>query len=277
MAIVLALISIVVGSVLFHFMSPWWWTPIASNWRYIDNTILITFWITGLVFTAVVLFMAYCVFRFRHDKQTRAAYQPESKKLEWWLTVTTAVGVAVMLAPGLFVWHQFVTVPEGASELEVVGQQWRWSFRLPGKDGRLGQADTQKVSSENPLGLNPYDLNGQDDIVIDGEDLHMPVGKPVKVLLRSIDVLHDFYVPEFRAKMDFVPGVVTYFWLTPSRTGTFDILCAELCGVGHPQMRGTVIVEDESAYQTWLQKQKTFAELSPQAATTKATYRSHAE
>ena len=277
MAIVLALISIVVGSVLFHFMSPWWWTPIASNWRYIDNTILITFWITGLVFTAVVLFMAYCVFRFRHDKQTRAAYQPESKKLEWWLTVTTAVGVAVMLAPGLFVWHQFVTVPEGASELEVVGQQWRWSFRLPGKDGRLGQADTQKVSSENPLGLNPYDPNGQDDIVIDGEDLHMPVGKPVKVLLRSIDVLHDFYVPEFRAKMDFVPGVVTYFWLTPTRTGTFDILCAELCGVGHPQMRGTVIVEDESAYQTWLQKQKTFAELSPQATTTKATYRSHAE
>jgi cytochrome c oxidase subunit II len=63
--------------------------------------------------------------------------------------------------------------------------------------------------------------------------------------------------------MDFVPGVVTYFWLTPTRTGTFDILCAELCGIGHPQMRGTVIVEDESAYQAWLQKQKTFAELSP--------------
>ena len=127
----------------------------------------------------------------------------------------------------------------------------------------MGKADTQKVSSENPLGLYPYDPNGQDDIIIDGDDLHLPVGKPIKVLLRSIDVLHDFYVPEFRAKMDFVPGVVTYFWLTPTRTGTFDILCAELCGVGHPQMRGTVIVEDESAYQTWLQKQKTFAELSP--------------
>ena len=63
--------------------------------------------------------------------------------------------------------------------------------------------------------------------------------------------------------MDLVPGVVTYFWLTPTRTGTFDILCAELCGVGHPQMRGTVVVEDESAYQAWLQKQRTFAQLSP--------------
>jgi len=277
MAIVLALISIVVGSVLFHLMSTWWWTPIASNWRYIDNTILITFWITGLVFAAVVLFMAYCVFRFRHDKQTGAAYQPESKKLEWWLTVATAVGVAVMLTPGLFVWHQFVTVPKGASELEVVGQQWRWSFRLPGEDGLLGKADTQKVSPENPLGLNPYDTNGQDDIVIDGDDLHLLLGRPVKVLLRSIDVLHDFYVPEFRAKMDLVPGMVTYFWLTPTRTGTFDILCAELCGVGHPQMRGTVIVEEESAYTTWLKKQKTFAELSPQGMAIKATYHPRSE
>src|SRR3954464_15949397 len=94
MAMVLALISIVVGSVLFHFMSPWWWTPIASNWRYIDNTIRATFWITGFVFTGVILFMAYCVFRFRHDKRTRAASQAVSKKLEWWLTLARRVGVS---------------------------------------------------------------------------------------------------------------------------------------------------------------------------------------
>ena len=123
-------------------------------------------------------------------------------------------------------WHQFVTVPQGASEVEVVGQQWQWSFRLPGRDGRLGKSDTRYVSPENPLGLNPYDPNGQDDIVIEGDDLHLPLGKPVKVLLRSIDVVHDFYVPEFRAKMDLVPGMVTYFWFTPTRTGTFEILCA---------------------------------------------------
>ena len=89
----------------------------------------------------------------------------------------------------------------------------------------------------------------------------------------SIDVLHDFYVPEFRAKMDFVPGLVTYFWLTPSRTGTFDVLCAELCGIGHSQMRGRVVVEEESDYQAWLQKQKTFAELTPQGRTRAAMNR----
>jgi len=258
----LILILVAIGSVLFHFLSPWWFTPIASNWRYIDDTIIITFWITGVVFTAIVLFMAYCVFRFRHQEGRQAAYRPENKTLEWWLAIGTAVGVAAMLTPGLFVWSQFVTVPKGASEVEVVGQQWQWTFRLPGQDGRLGTSDTRNVSSDNPLGLNRSDPNGQDDVVIDGGELHLPLGKPVKVLLRSIDVVHDFYVPEFRAKMDLMPGLVTYFWITPIRTGTFEILCAGFCGVGHPQMRGSVVVEEESDYQTWLQKQPTFAQIS---------------
>jgi cytochrome c oxidase subunit 2 len=262
MVVALILVLVAIGSVLFHFLSPWWFTPIASNWRYIDDTIIITFWITGVVFTAIVLFMAYCVLRFRHQEGRRAAYEPENKKLEWWLAIVTAAGVAAMLTPGLFVWNQFVTVPKGASEVEVVGQQWQWTFRLPGQDGRLGTSDTRNVSSDNPLGLNRSDPNGQDDVVIEGGELHLPLGKPVKVLLRSIDVVHDFYVPEFRAKMDLMPGLVTYFWITPIRTGTFEILCAGFCGVGHPQMRGKVVVEEESDYQTWLQKQPTFAQIS---------------
>lgn len=264
MLVAFILVLVAVGSVVFHFMSPWWWTPIASNWSYIDHTLIITFWITGVVFTAVVLFTAYCVFRFRHQ-EGRVLYEPENKKLEWWLTIVTGVGVAAMLAPGLFVWNQFVTVPADATEFEVVGQQWQWSFRLPGKDGRLGTSDIRNVSSDNPLGLNPNDPNNNDDVVIVGDDLHLVVGKPVKALLRSIDVLHDFYVPQFRAKMDMVPGMVTYFWFVPTRTGTFEALCFELCGIGHPNMRGKVVVETESDYQTWLQKQKTFAQLSAQA------------
>lgn len=274
MIIPIILVLVAVGSVLFHLLSPWWWTPIASNWNYIDGTIIITFWITGVAFVAVILFMSYCVFRFRHKEGRRAAYEPESKRLELWLTIGTAVGVAAMLAPGLFVWHRFVTVPEGASEFEVVGQQWQWSFRLPGKDGRLGTVDTRYVSSDNPLGLNPSDPNGQDDIVIVGDDLHMPVGKPIKVLLRSLDVLHDFNVPQFRAKMDIVPGFVTYFWFIPTRTGTFEVLCSELCGVGHADMRGKVVVDSESDYQSWLQQQKTFAQLATHTTQAQATEQS---
>jgi cytochrome c oxidase subunit 2 len=262
MVIALVLVLVAVGSVVFHFLSPWWFTPIASNWSYIDATIIITFWITGVVFTAIVLFMAYCVFRFHHQRGGQAAYEPENKKLEGWLAIVTAVGVAALLTPGLFVWSQFVTVPKEATEIEVVGQQWQWSFRLPGKAGRLGTSDTQYISPDNPLGLNPNDPNGQDNVVVVGDDLHVPLGKPVKVLLRSIDVVHDFWVPEFRAKMDLMPGLVTYFWFTPTKTGTFEILCAGFCGIGHPQMRANVVVEKESDYQTWLQKQQTFAQIS---------------
>jgi len=258
MILALALIVLVVGSVVFHLLSPWWWTPIASNWDYIDHTIIITFWITGVVFVAIILFMAYCLFRFRHQTGTRAAYEPENKKLEWWLTILTSVGVAGMLTPGLFVWNQFVTVPEEADVIEVLGQQWQWNFRLPGKDGVLGTSDTRNVSPENPFGLNPNDPNGQDDVLIQGQDLHIPLNRPVKVLLRSIDVLHDFYVPQFRAKMDLVPGMVTYFWFTPIRTGTFESICAELCGTGHYTMRAVVVVDEEGAYQAWLQEQSTF-------------------
>jgi cytochrome c oxidase subunit 2 len=261
MAVALVLVLVVVGSILFHLWSPWWWTPIASNWEYIDHTIIITFWITGVVFTAVILFMAYCVYRFRHRPGTRAHYEPESTRLEWTLAIGTGVGVAAMLAPGLFVWHQFVTVPENATEVEVVGQQWQWSYRLPGADGQLGTSDIHLVSADNPLGLNPDDPHGQDDLIIEADELHLPIGKPVKVLLRSLDVLHDFYVPEFRAKMDMIPGAVTYFWFTPTRTGTYDVLCAELCGVGHPHMRGVVVVDEEADYHAWLAEQRTFAQI----------------
>ncbi len=262
MAIALVLVLVVAGSVLFHLFSPWWWTPIASNWAYIDNTIIITFWITGAVFTAVVLFMAYCVFRFRHKDGQRADYEPENRRLETWLTVVTAIGVTAMLVPGLFVWSQFVTVPAEATEVEVVGQQWQWSFRLPGKDGKLGKSDTRNVTAENPLGLDANDPNGQDDLIVEAADLHLPMGKPVKMLMRSIDVLHDFYVPEFRAKMDMIPGSVTYFWFTPTKTGTFEVLCAELCGQGHAFMRGIVMIDTDEDYQVWLQEQSTFAQLS---------------
>jgi cytochrome c oxidase subunit 2 len=272
MAIAIVLILIAVGSVWFHAVSPWWWTPIASNWGYVDDTLIITFWITGAVFVAVLLFMAYCILRFRHQPGRQALYEPENKKLEWWLTIATGVGVAAMLAPGLYVWHQFVTVPEGATEVEIVGRQWSWSYRLPGKDGKLGTSDVSHIGADNPLGLNPNDPTGKDDVVVESDNLHLPMGKPVKFLLRSIDVLHNFYVPEFRGKMDMIPGAITYYWVTPIRTGTFDILCFELCGVGHPQMRSQVVVAEEAAYQGWLEKQKTFAELSGQPKTLRANY-----
>jgi cytochrome c oxidase subunit 2 len=261
MVTAIVLVLIVIGSVLFHIFSPWWWTPLASNWVFMDSMITLTFWITGAVYVAVILFIAYCIFKFRHKEGRVAAYEPENTKLEIWLTVVTSVGVAALLIPGLVVWGQFVNVPDEASEVEVVGQQWYWSYRLPGEDGKLGIVDNRLISSDNPLGIDPNDPAGQDDVVVDGEELHLPIGVPVKMLLRSVDVLHDYYVPEFRAKMDMVPGMVTFFWFEPTKTGVYEVLCAELCGTGHSFMRGAVVVDSDEDYQLWLQDQLTFAQL----------------
>ena len=254
------LLFVVLGSVIFHLLSPWWWTPIASNWGGIDATVQLTFLLTGIVFVLVLLFMIYCIVKYRYREDRRGEYQPEDKKLEMRLTVLTTIGVIALLAPGLMVWNDYVNPPEDAIPIEVMGQQWSWSFRLTGEDGILGTSDVRNISPENPFGLNPKDPNGQDDILLEGDDLHLLVDKPVKVLLRSIDVLHDFYVPQFRAKMDLVPGMITYYWFTPTREGEFEILCAELCGVGHHVMRGLVVVDNESSYQEWISEQSTFKE-----------------
>jgi cytochrome c oxidase subunit II len=262
----IAVIVLVIGTVLFHFLSPWWFTPIASNWTTMDQTVDITFWVTGVVFIAINLFMAYAIIRYRHRKGLKAHYEPENKKLEWWLTIVTSVGIAAMLAPGLLVWAKFVTVPTGASEVEVVGQQWNFSYRFPGKDGVFGTTNVRLASPENPLAIDPSDPNGQDDVVVSGPVLHLPVGKPVKILLRAKDVLHQFAVPAFRVKMDMVPGMVTYFWLTPTRTGPFDALCEQLCGTAHFTMRGRVIVDEEKDFQAWLATQPTYAQTRAAAA-----------
>jgi cytochrome c oxidase subunit 2 len=258
MVIAIALVLLVVGTVAFHLLNPWWFTPIASNWGLMDDTVDLTFWVTGAVFVAVNLFMAYAIVRYRHRKgqERRSEYQPEYKKLEWWLTGLTTVGVVAMLAPGLAVWAKFVTVPEDATVVEAFGQQWAWSFRLPGPDGVLGTIDPALMEPANPFGLTASDPKGRDDVLVEGGELHLPIGKPVKVLLRSKDVMHNFTVPQFRVKMDMVPGMVTYVWLTPTRVGAYEILCEELCGVGHFAMRGRVVVDEPGNYENWLARQR---------------------
>lgn len=261
MAIAIVVVLLLVASVSFHLLSPWTLTPLASNWGAIDSTINLTFWVTGFVFIAVNLFMAWCIVRYRYDKNRRSLYEPEDKKLEIWLTGLSTVGIAALLAPGLLVWNNFVDVPDDAHEVEVVGSQWHWYFRYPGDDGELGLTDPRLISNDNPFGIDANDPAAADDILVDTPRGYLPVDRPVRLNLRSRDVLHNFTVANFRAKMDLVPGQVTYIWLTPTRAGEYDIACAELCGIGHFAMRGSVRVVEEEAYQAWLAEQPTFAEL----------------
>lgn len=260
MLIALVLVFLVIFTIIFSFVSPWWFTPLASNWGSIDLTLIITFVITGIVFTAVMLFTAWAIFKYRHREGIKADYEPENAKLEKQLTVVTAIGIVIMLAPGLIVWADYVNAPDNAVEFEAIGTQWNWTFRLPGEDGDFGEVDHLLISYENPYGLKLDDPAGQDDLIIDSDEIHLLLDQPVKAMLRSVDVLHDFFVPQFRAKMDLVPGITSYFWMTPTRTGSFEILCAELCGVGHSDMRGLVVVDTEEDYNAWLAGLPTFAD-----------------
>jgi len=254
-------ILVIIASVAFHIWSPWWWTPVASNWVNIDSTIELTFWITGSVFVAVCSFMSYCVWRYRYRPDRKAEYKPEDKKLEFRLTWLTALGVIALLAPGLVVWNKYISVPEDALKVEVVAYQWGWNYRLPGEDNILGKTSVGLISDDNPYGLDSSDPNSKDDILVMDADLHLKINQPVKIELRSLDVLHNFYIPQFRAKMDTLPGIITFYWFIPEKTGDYEILCAEYCGTGHYAMRGKVLVDETKDYSNWLAKQISFEKM----------------
>ena len=255
----LVFLAVIIGSIVFHVWTPWWWTDIASNWSAMDDTIILSFWIGGGVFILVCLFMVYCIFRYQYKEGRRSEYKPEDKKLEKGLTWLTTIGVVALLAPGLVVWNNYIRVPDNAIQVEVMAWQWGWKYRLPGQDGKLGASNNRIISDNNPYGLNVDDPNGKDDVFVESNELHLLKDRPVKILLRSIDVLHNFYVPQFRSKMDAVPGTITYYWFEPNKNGEYEVLCAEYCGVAHYAMRGKVVVEDEGSYNKWLSEQETFS------------------
>ena len=165
---------VIVGSVLFHIFTPWYWTDIASNWGGMDDTITLTFWVGGGVFVAVCLFMVYCLFKFSYKPDRKAEYKPEDKKLEKILTWATTFGVAALLAPGLIIWNQYVNVPKNALEIDVMAWQWGWAYRLPGKDGKLGTTKVSNINDEtNPFGINIEDPYGKDDILIQSDLINL--------------------------------------------------------------------------------------------------------
>lgn len=261
MAVAIGILLLIVITLLFHFFSPWWFTEIAADWSTVDWTVDITFWITGVVFIILNLFLVWVIIRYRHREGVKAHYEPESKKLEWWLTIITTVGVIGLLAPGIWVWDRIVTVPDDAKTVEIIGQQWHWSYRFPGEDGVFGQVEVSRMNADNPFGMKSEDPAGMDDVLISSGELHIPVDTSYKFLLRSKDVLHNFTVPQFRVKMDLIPGTTSYIWAKTTRTGRFDLLCEELCGIGHFAMRGVVVVDEQASFEQWLDTYPTFGEV----------------
>ena len=142
-------------------------------------------------------------------------------------------------------------------------QQFNWNYHLPGPDGQFGRRDINLVTNSNPLGLDPNDPAAKDDIVTLGE-LHVPVDRPVIVRASSKDVIHNFALPHMRIAQDAIPGPIIPMWFTPIKTGTYEVVCGQLCGLGHYGMKGTLVVDTPEDYQAWLKER---AELAGTQAT----------
>lgn len=207
------------------------------------------------IFVAWAAVFVWMLFRYR----ARPGHQVEREGLSrWWLYVPLVLifadEVNMIAAFGIPAWNRIklsLPAPETSNVVELVAEQFAWSAHYPGPDGKFGRMDARFIDSANTLGLDPSDPDGKDDIVTINE-LRIPLGKPTLLYLSSKDVIHSFFVPEFRVKQDAVPGLRTPVWFEPLMNGKFEIACAQLCGIGHSKMRGDVIVDSPAGFQQWL-------------------------
>lgn len=237
------------------------WLPVVASEHGpgVDRTISYLLLVTGVLFLVGHAVLAGFVWRYSRDGT--AEYRPLSPKVEWtWalipvlaLTVASEVGVLAIGGPA---WSQvYGETPAGALEIEVVGKQFEWFVRYAGKDGKFGRTAAELVHDvRNPVGLDKKDPTTTDDVVLRGT-LHLPEGRPVVVRLKSLDVLHSFAIPELRVKQDIVPGHLGRTQFRPVRPGRYELACAELCGLGHYKMNGTVIVESAAEFERWIREQ----------------------
>jgi cytochrome c oxidase subunit II len=233
-----------------------WFPPLASeHGKLIDNLFTTTLIITGIAFLITQFLLVYFSYRYRHSEK-KSHYYPDNKKLEIIWTVVPAIIFASLIIYGQIGWNNlFGNVPDNAFEIEITGEQFAWNIRYPGEDGEFGRTVPELISSNNLIGLDPEDPAGADDVVL-LNDLRMPLNHPVLLKIRSKDVLHSVFLPNFRVKMDAVPGMTTTFWFVPTESGAFEMACAELCGLGHYRMRAYVTVKSMEELQEWLRNQE---------------------
>jgi cytochrome c oxidase subunit 2 len=235
----------------------------------IDLMLYITIAVTGSVFIITQVLLFWFVFKYQEKDGQKAFYFPHNNKLELLWTTVPAIFLTVLVVFGLKYWFKMTApAPADAVVVEITGHQFAWEMRYPGTDGKLGKKNYKLYNqpSGNTLGVDFEDPESWDDLHT--TEMHLPVGKPVKLVINAMDVIHDVGLSHFRMKMDAVPGIPTTMWFTPKytteemkkRTGNpnfvYEISCDQMCGKGHFSMRGVIVVESEADYKNWLAQQK---------------------
>ncbi len=235
-------IVLLVVAAVWSFSKPWL-PDLAADRSAIDDRIHLALIVTGIAFIITQLMLGLFAWRFRAQEGRVAAYWHDSPRLEFTWTAVTAGVMTVLVLGALRLWAQIYSPPPAdALRVEVTGQQFAWNVRYPGKDGVFGRTDPRLITVDNPLGIDDRDPHSADDIFLVNQ-LYLPVGQPVHLWIRSKDVIHSFFLPNFRVKQDAVPGMTIDIWFTPTKTGTYELACAEHCGLGHYRMRGFVFVQ----------------------------------
>jgi len=228
--------------------------PNASLHGYaIDSMLEMLHWFMLVLFVGWGSFYAYTLWRFRQSKNPKASYVGTTShlptKLEGGVLVLEVVLLMAFAAPIWAARNIFPTGPD-VVHLRAVGQQFLWNFQYTGPDGVFGQRELSLVSASNQLGLDRKDPAAADDLVTVNE-LHLPVNTPCIIDVMSKDVIHDFCIPNMRVAQDAIPGSVIPMWFIPVKTGTYDVVCAQLCGNNHSAMRATLVVESMADYTKW--------------------------
>jgi cytochrome c oxidase subunit 2 len=255
--LVLMVILTLVGFVAQPWRRPEVATEHGQNIDTVINYLLIT---TGIVFLIGNGGLIWLIVKFSQPSTTK--YQPESTRTEWiWALVPVACMAAISEIGVLFLGGPVFDGMYGkptteAIEVEVVGKQFEWIVRYPGKDAKFGKTEAKWVhTTRNPLGLDEDDNAATDDLVVNNV-LRVPRGKMVQVRLRTHDVQHSFSVPAFRVKQDLVPGLTTRAQFISTKIGKYEVVCSQLCGAAHYRMRGEVLVMEPDEFDQWLKSQK---------------------
>jgi cytochrome c oxidase subunit 2 len=255
----MAVIWVITLASTYFFAAKTWWLPVGASAAtgFIDGQFTLTLVVMGIVFLAAQLSLGYIVWRYQQKPNSPPVlYSHGNTKLEIvWTVLTTILFVGLNLM-GSRVWasQRFDPAEPGAVQVEVTGMQFAWYFRYPGPDGKFAPTNVKlmdpSAGGEAALGLDTSTADAKDDIVTG--TMYLPVDREVDVSLRSVDVIHSFFIPNLRFKQDAVPGLNIHLHFRPTQIGEYEIACAELCGLGHYKMHGMVHVVSQEDFDKWL-------------------------
>jgi cytochrome c oxidase subunit II len=257
--ILLAVIWLITLISTYFFIAKTWWLPAGASAAAagIDHHFTTTFILMGIVFVAAQLALGFFVWKYRESGSSpKVHYSHGHTGLEIvWTLLTTVLFVGLNLATyPLWSAERFNAAGPSAIPVEVTGMQFAWYFRYPGPDGKFGatkpELEDASAGGEAALGLDTKDPASKDDVVTG--TMVVPVNREIEVILRAHDVIHSFFIPQMRFKQDAVPGLAIHMHFTPIQTGDFEILCAELCGLGHYKMHGMLKVVSQEEFDQWL-------------------------